>query len=192
MTGLYRHWLASVVIGSMLVSTAHAAQNELDPDTIPAKILDVAQQYQNAIACANIDQAKQPVIALSPYTDSLHRDEARYAVLWSGDVGCAGGSGSSSANITIVGIGGGNGLFVDSAHSSPQITFDSPVNFIREVVSYTQDTLTLRGKEYAEGDPHCCPSVDVRFTLRSDDQGNWMLSEKYSEPKKHIQQTRQK
>jgi hypothetical protein len=176
-------WLASVLLISS-IGTAIAAAPELDPLTIPGRVLDVAQQYQNAIGCSNIDKAKQPVIALTPYTDNAHRDEARYAVLWSGDIACAGGSGTSTANITIVGIGGGNGFFVLPAQSSPQITFDSPVPLIREVVTYTQDTLTLRGKEHAEGDPHCCPTIDVRFTLREDPQGNWLLTEKYSEPKK--------
>ena len=175
-------WLASVVLGSLFMTNASAAQPELDPATIPARVLDVAQQYQNAIACANIDKAMQPVIALTPYTDSDHRDEARYAVLWSGDIGCAGGSGTSTANITIVGIGGGNGFFVDSTHSSPHITFDSPVTLVREVVNYTQDTLTLRGKEYRDSDPRCCPSINTRFTLREDEQGNWLLIEQYSEP----------
>ncbi len=166
------------------MTSAYASQPELDPASISSHVLGAAQQYQNAIACANSDKAQQAVIALTPYTDSAHRDEARYAVLWSGDIGCAGGSGTSSANITVVGIGGGDGFFVDPAQSSPQINFDSPVNFIREVVNTTQDTLTLKGKEYAESDPHCCPSIDVRFTLRADDKGNWLLTEKYSEPQK--------
>lgn len=178
--------LAALLLSGVLVNTALAAQPELDPVAIPGRVLEVAQQYQNAIACANIDKAKQPVIALTPFTDSEHRDEARYAVLWSGDIGCAGGSGTSSANITIVGMGGGDGFFVDSARSSPQIMFDSPVNLIREVVNYTEDTLTLRGKEYAENDPRCCPSIDTRFTLREDAQGNWLLIEKYSEPQKPV------
>lgn len=174
--------LASIALGTCCIASASAAQPELDPATIPARVLEVAQQYQNAIACANIDKAMQPVIALTPYTDSDHRNEARYAVLWSGDIGCAGGSGSSTANITIVGMGGGDGFFVDASRSSPHITYDSPVTLVREVLNYTQDTLTLRGKEYRDSDPHCCPSVNTRFTLREDEQGNWLLIEQYSEP----------
>jgi hypothetical protein len=176
------HTLSATLLLSIALPIGHAASPALDPATIPNRVLETAQLYQNAIACANIDQAMQPVLALAPFESETHREEARYAVLWSGDIGCAGGSGTSTANITMIHIGSGDQFYVDVAHSSPQIHFDAPVKLVREVLNYTQDHLTLRGRTYAEGDPHCCPSIDARFTLHADAQGNWLLTEMHTQP----------
>lgn len=175
------HRLIYTTLCSSLLLAGHAwAQPEINPKDVPARVLEVAQKYQSSIACATSEAATQPVLELFPYTTPQDREEVQYAVLWSGDIGCAGGTGTSSANITVVRMGGGNGFFVDAAQSSPNIIFESPVNYIRKVVNYTEDAMTLEGKEYADKDPHCCPSVGVRFTLRADSEGNWLLSEKYS------------
>jgi hypothetical protein len=64
------------------------------------------------------------------------------------------------------------------------VQFESPVRGISRIVGNTRDTLILEGKEYADSDPNCCPSITLRFTLRVDDKGNWKLVEKKRLPVK--------
>lgn len=174
--------IAPSLLAALLTQTAFASQPEPDPVTIPVQVLEAAQAYQETVACAIIDKAKQPVVALTPYTDSKHRSEVRYAVLWSGDAGCTGHPDAVTAQLTILGMDDNNRFVVDTAHSSPNVIFDAPVSVVDSVVNATQNTLTLRGKDYAEDDKPCCPSVNTRFTLREDNKGNWLLIEQYSEP----------
>lgn len=104
--------------------------------------------------------------------------EATYAVLWTGDIGCAGGSGTNGTNIAMVSIGSGDSFFVDPTRSSPAIDFDSPTRYVDRLVGNTRDSLILEGHEYGANDSNCCPSINLRFTLRLDAKGNWKLVEK--------------
>jgi hypothetical protein len=110
--------------------------------------------------------------------------DAKYAVLWAGDIGCAGGSGSEETNLSIVTISTGDSYVVAPLLSSPVIQFESPVRFVERIVGNTRDSLILEGKEHGLKDANCCPSIPVRFTLRADEKGNWKLSEKKVMPVK--------
>ena len=116
--------------------------------------------------------------ALVPYKTMDDRMDAKYAVLWVGDIGCAGGSGTEGTNLSIVTISTGDSYVVDPLQSSPVIQFESPVRFVERIVGNTRDSLILEGMEYGPKDPNCCPSIKVRFTLRVDEKGNWKLVEK--------------
>ena len=116
--------------------------------------------------------------SLVPYKTMDDRMDAKYAVLWVGDIGCAGGSGTEGTNLSIVTISTGDSYVVDPLQSSPVIQFESPVRFVERIVGNTRDSLILEGMEYGPKDPNCCPSIKVRFTLRVDEKGNWKLVEK--------------
>ena len=108
--------------------------------------------------------------------------DAKYAVLWMGDMGCSGGAGSTSTYISIVTPGFGDFYVVDPLQSSPAIQFESPVSGVDRIVGNTNDSLILEGMEYGLKDPNCCPTIKVRFTLRVDEKGNWKLVEKKTMP----------
>lgn len=172
---------------ALLLATAISsvsAQSALPVAEITKGVLKAAKSYQVAIACADVDIKPKDIAALTPYKSFDDRLDASYAVLWSGDVGCAGGSGTSSTNISIVRVGGGDSFYVDPAFSSPQIQFDLPVRYVERIVGNTKDSLILEGKEYGPNDSNCCPSINMRFTLRADDKGNWKLAEKKVIPNK--------
>lgn len=152
-----------------------AAQMDMTIQEITANIIKAATHYSNAVACGVGDITAKDIAALSPYKSFDDREKAEYAALWEGDIGCSGGSGSSTTNISIVKIGEGGSFLIDPSRSSPIINFSAPVRYISKIVGNTRDTLILEGLKYGEKDSNCCPSIPVRFTLKLNKNGNWDL-----------------
>lgn len=158
-----------------VAANAHAAPDRSNEE-IKRGVADVVRRYANAIACPGVKVRPEDVLALIPSEDDDRR-LSKYAVLWTGDVGCFGGTGIEASHITIVTISSGK-YIVDPRLSSPIVEFDSPVRFVKRVVSYTADTLTLQGNVNGPQDVRGVPSVPVRFVLRLDEKGNWKMFEK--------------
>ncbi len=173
-----------VIVTGLCVTPLALAQNAPPVQEITKQIIKSAQGYANAISCPGVVITPKEIAALTPYKTIDDRMEAKYAVLWDGDIGCAGGSGTSGTNVSIVTISTGDSYVVDPSQSSPLIQFESPVRTISRIVGNTRDTLILEGKEYADNDANCCPSITVRFTLRVDEKDNWKLVEKKLLPAK--------
>ncbi len=165
---------AAALLCLVLSSASHAA--ERTTDEIKRGIADAVRRYANAIACPGIKVRPDDVLALVPAEDDSRR-LSKYAVLWTGDVGCFGGAGIEASQIAIATISSGK-YIVDPRLSSPVIEFDSPVRFVKRVVSYTDDTLTLQGNVSGPQDVRGVPSVPVRFVLKVDEKGNWKLQDK--------------
>lgn len=159
------------------------AQSVPPVQEITKKIINSVTGYANAIACSGVKVDPKQIAALVPYKTMDDRETAKYAVLWSGDIGCAGGSGTEGTNIAIVTVGAGDSFVVDPLHSSPVIEFHSvDARGISKIVGNTADSLVLDGLEYDPNgkDAMCCPSVPVRVTVRVDEKGNWKVVEKKS------------
>lgn len=104
--------------------------------------------------------------------------EAMYAVLWDGDIGCMGGSGTSSVNLAIVTISTGDSYVVDPTLSSPISDFAFPLRGLTRIVGNTKDTLILEGLDMGADDANCCPTIKTRLTMQMDDKGHWKITEK--------------
>lgn len=155
------------------------AQDLLPEQQLTEKIIRSVAGYASAISCPDgVMIEPEQIAALQEFKTAGDRFKAKYAVLWTGDIGCSGGSGSSRTNISIVTIGANDSCIVDPLRSSPAVQFDSPVRYIEKIISHTRDSLVLEGKEYGENDPNCCPSIPRRFTLREDQNGNWKIVER--------------
>jgi|GEM_PF-628588 len=171
-------------LSAIFASAALAQGPELDLSKIPAppaeeianRVLSAVESWRDAIACSEVAVTDKPVMPLTPYTSEEDRERARYAVLWIGDIGCQGGSGSSSTHIAVVKVGTGDSYVVDPALSSPVVEFQLPVSYVESVVSFTSESLVLQGNVLTAGDARCCPSQPIRFTLRRDARGNWIRS----------------
>lgn len=168
-------------------SVSLADENIPSIQEITTNIINSATNYANSISCGDVEVQPKQIAALVPYKDLDHRDDAKYAVLWDGDIGCMGGSGTTATNISIVGIGTNNAYFIDPLKSSPVIHFDSPVTFVERLVGNTNDTLVLEGMEAGPNDAHCCPSIKVRFKLKVDKKDNWKLIDKKVIPNAPVQ-----
>ncbi|MFL6660200.1 MAG: hypothetical protein ACJ8GW_19095 [Massilia sp.] len=165
---------AAALLLLALSSVAHAADRS--NDEIKRGIADAVRRYANAIACPGVKVRPEDVLALVPSEDDDRR-LSKYAVLWTGDIGCFGGTGIEASQIAIATISTGK-YIVDPRLSSPVVEFESPVRFVKRVVSYTADTLTLQGNVYGPQDTRANPSVPVRFVLKVDEKGNWKLLDK--------------
>lgn len=161
-----------------LISSISTAQDAPQVETITKGIIAAASAYQNAISCSESRIQAKDIAALIPWKTFDDRMDAKYAVLLTGDIGCAGGSGTNYTYIAMISIGSGNSFVVDPSHSSPVIAFESPARYVARLVGNTRDTLILEGYEFGPNDANCCPSINLRFTLRVDAKGNWKLVEK--------------
>lgn len=162
---------------SILAANAFA-QNPPSKQEITKQIIRSVTGYANAISCQGVAIESTKIATLVPYKSIEDRLDARYAVLWVGDIGCAGGSGTEMTNIAMVTVGAGDSFVVDPLISSPVAKFLSPVRYIEKIIGNTHDSLIVEGYEYGEEDPNCCPSIRVRLTLRVDQNGNWKATEK--------------
>jgi len=175
---------AVTAIGLMGIASGCFAQSAPPVQEITKQIVKSVTNYANAISCPGVKVEPKQIAALLPYKTFDDRMDAKYAVLWSGDIGCAGGSATEFTNVSIVTVGAGDAFVVDPAQSSPLIQFESPVRYVSRIVGNTRDSLILEGWEQGPNDPNCCPSILVRFTLRVDEKGNWKLTEKKVMPSK--------
>lgn len=167
--------IAAALLLFTILPLASAAP-ERSNEEIKRGVADVVRRYANAIACPGVKVRPQDVLALTPYEDDYRR-LSKYAVLWTGDLGCHGGSDVEGSHIAIATINNGK-YVVDPRLSSPIVDFDTPVRIVRRVVSYTDDTLTLQGNVHGPQDRPANPSVPVRFTLKLDEKGNWKMVDK--------------
>jgi hypothetical protein len=152
-----------------------ASAMPVSDEEIKRGIADAVERYANAISCGGITIRPAAVLTLEPRRDGPSLP--RYAVLWSGDLGCFGGSGSERTHLAIAMFNTGR-YVVQPELSSPVVAFESPVRFVARTVSNSADTLVLEGLEYGAADPQSNPSIPVRFTLRLDAKGNWKLIDK--------------
>lgn len=132
-------------------------------------------RYVNAIACAGVRVTPADVLVLARgYPDA---SQARYAVLWNGDMACAGGGEPDKTQLTIAAFSAGE-YVVRPELSTPVVAFESPVRRVSRIVSYNARVLVLEGMENGPGDADDAPTVPVRFMLRVDGKGNWVLVDK--------------
>jgi hypothetical protein len=145
---------------------------------IKENAITVVKSYAHAIACTDDESGIWSFITLKPWAEYYGREEAEYAVVWNGDVGCLGGSGTSGIQLAIVKIGAGNSYYVDVWSSSPPAKFDFPSRAFESIVANTSDVIVLEAREYGPDDANCCPSLRVRYTLKRDEGADWKLHQR--------------
>jgi hypothetical protein len=171
--------IASSLIGTPALATESDADRPVPAVAeITSRVLAAVNGYAALIGCEGGAEASG-IAALAPYNYEADRSYpyATYAVVWHGDVGCMGGSGTVDARIAIVtlGIGSPYDFYIDPARSSPVIRFEPPVKYIERVVGNTGNSIVMDGRAYGPNDANCCPSQRIRFTMKVDAKGNWSL-----------------
>ena len=151
------------------------AQSILSGEEINKRVINAARKYQDAISCSEIPIKPKDVVPLVSLKSTEERFMVAYAVLWVGDIGCSGGTGSAGSYISIVGVAFDDYFYVDPSRSSPQVEFGGPAKLITKISRYSHDTLLVEGKKASQNDPNCCPSINVKYKLKADAKGNWKL-----------------
>lgn len=165
-------------VAAALVGLASSAAFAAQPAPTAAErdgVASAVARYVNAIACAGVRVTPAEVLMLSNGYPDVSR--ARYAVLWSGDLACSGAAGADKTYLAIATFNAGQ-YVVQPELSSPVVAFESPVRSVTRVISYNARIMVLEGREAGPGDRDNAPTVPVRFMLRGDGKGNWVLVDK--------------
>ena len=175
MTVWYRRILVLMAAAIGLLGGARAQGEVPSVDEITRKVSQAALRYIEAVSCEHGGVAAKDIAALGAYGFDEGRSypTATYAVVWSGDIGCMGGSGTVSSNILVVRVGPTPEFLVDPNASSPVVHFEIPVKYVDKLVGNTADQLVLEGFDYGPNDASCCPSIHKRVTMQVDEKGNW-------------------
>lgn len=165
-----------IIFSVFVLSTSVFAQENLSEKQVDIDVKNTANDYIKSITCGGA--SINDIAPLIPYKqEGAPTIDAKYVVLWTGDIGCNGGSGTEGSHIVTVNMSRYNTPYVDASQSSPTVKFESPSRYF-ELLDYTHDTLILEGAEYAENDGNCCPSINIRFKMKKDEADNWALVEK--------------
>ena len=156
-------WMALIPCG-LGIDNARAGDAKGDSQQQAAiqEVVGVANEFILKNACEASSAEPSVVATMVPYTDEVAagRATAKYAVLWAGDIGCAGGSGSNTANI----------LYIEKLGKKPARVVDANdvqgAASFEHIVTTTPDTLTVDVYTWSEEDPPCCASKYERWTLR--------------------------
>jgi hypothetical protein len=161
---------AHIVPYKKLASVPVRKHPGLTNEEVIRRVLDAAHSYAEGISCVDGPSTPNDIVTLKPYEKDDPLD-SEFLVFWVGDVGCNGGSATTTQNIALVRVGSFNQFYVDPLRSSPAVGL--PVGQIAKIIGNTTDSITLETLEYAESDAHCCPSVRYQVTLQVDKNGQW-------------------
>lgn len=151
------------------------AQKSLNQEPVSKGVIDAVDSYRNSIACNYKAITRADVLAMTPLKNEEEFYDAKYAVLWYGDIGCSGGHAVSS-NIAIVQFGWGATPVVNIHESTPAANF--PISLINRLVAATKDTITVEALAHGPEDANCCPSIKTRYEVKLDNKGAWRVVKK--------------
>jgi len=160
---LFMAWVL-LVLGHPHVGLAFGgdAVNVSSQEATVQEVVAVANKYIKKNACEASRAEPSVVATMTPYTPEVAegRAVAKFAVLWSGDLGCRGGSGTNTMNILLIEKHG-----TDIPNIAGANRIENAAN-VERIVATTPDTLTVDVYTWAEDDPQCCASSYERWTLR--------------------------
>jgi hypothetical protein len=167
-TGMATMW-ALLMLPCLSSQTAVAADAPSPPSqkAIIDEVVRVANQFIDHGPCEPSRAEPSVVATMAPYTPKVAagRGVAKYAVMWSGDIGCRNGSGTSAMNILLLEKHG-----TDAAHVVGVNELRGAAS-IERIVGATADTLTVEVYTRAPGEIR--PEEYERWTVRRERDGQW-------------------
>lgn len=155
------------------------AESELEEKV---KVLSVMKKYSEAVACGTtfeVEESLEPFLK-DTYTVSYDPDYgSTYYVLWGGDVGCNGGSGTHSYYISEVGRYSDSRPFLVLNDNAFGELFSLGINsrFIESVKMVGSRHFVVVSSEFSEGDANNFPSLKYQYALKY--QGaEWKVTDK--------------
>lgn len=188
-----------ILFSSVLLCNLAFADNEsteykvsqYELDEAKHEVLEKAKQYAQSVACMTTfdDDSEEKLTSVNnvyPLEYSKMFDDGKvsgsFLVLWSGDVGCMGGSGTYGYSLTEFQRASDSRPFTMSNLDLLMDLYEvSEINtrFIQDV-SYNNRTKALEiiSYDFAPNDSNHSPSLKYRYNFKNSDYGNWKLSEK--------------
>jgi hypothetical protein len=147
-----------------LFSTAAAASSShiSTSSTVMDEVFRTANTEIKRISCESSEADPRLVTELVPQSNEVAEGNGitRFAVLWSGQLGCGGGSGSTTMNITTLEKRGESRVRIIDT----DIIVDAAS--IEHIVASAPDSLTIDVYTWGPDDAHCCPGNYERWTLK--------------------------
>lgn len=153
-------WVATTMWAPLMLScictqTAFAddAQSSASQKTITDEVVRVANKFIDHGPCEPSRAEPSVVATMIPYTSEVAagRATAKFAVVWSGDMGCQGGSGTNTMNILLVEKHGTDAPRIAGVDSIEN------VDNVQRIVAATPETLTVDVYTWAEDDAQPVP-----------------------------------
>lgn len=185
---------SSVLLCNLAVAYDEGTEYKVSQNELSAakyEVLDKAKQYAQSVACSTTfdDDSEERLDSVNnvyPLEYSKMFDDSKvtgsFLVLWGGDVGCNGGSGTYGYSLTeFQRVSDSRPFTVSNPDLLEELYEISEVNtrFIQDI-SYNDRTKTLEVISYAFAakDGNCCPSLKYRYNFKNSDSGKWTLSKK--------------
>lgn len=152
---------ACAVVLMSAVSTTSSASDLVEVEA-------VVKRYASTVACLFEESDFKAVQVAGDKNEPMSFMDY-YAVVWSGDFGCAGGSGTHGVILTTVGSRAGGTLLVLP---------DNPNTFVPtrtvSAVAGAQGMVIIEGPAYLDNDPNCCPSGTASYVYKFDQRSETM------------------
>lgn len=159
-----------------------SATNELQEKIA---VLNVIKKYSGAVACATNFEDGNSLDSYLKNVYTIDRDEesgfATYYVLWSGDMGCPGGSGTYSYFISEVSRYTNTRPFLVQNNEAFGLDVANKVNsrFIEDVTKISSNHFTIISSEFADGDSNNFPSFKYKYTIKTKGlRDPWLVTNK--------------
>jgi len=167
-----------LAIALMFTSFLHATTETAEK----IMALKVLKKYSETVACStNFDlESKKPLSYFLNNVFTMQRDSeygtATYFISWSGDMECAGGSGTNSSYINKVYRDGSSKPFLvinDDAFGKGFAKINT--RFIESIKQLGTGHFEVVASKYAKGDANCCPSLKYQYTILKKNR-EWIMS----------------
>lgn len=164
-------------LSALLISTTAIAQTTTTEAEEKIMALELVKDHSETVACNTSFEDEKSLSKHLKNVYTMGRDPelggATYFVLWSGDVGCAGGSGTGSQIISEVNrlsdsrsfyVMNNNAFNTDNSYIP---RFPEPINgsSIEKLEKVNNNKFFITSLDYGENDANCCPSARYQFTL---------------------------
>jgi hypothetical protein len=172
----------AVTLLAMLFATSSLAQAKSESEE-KVMALTVLKKYSETVACDTNFKEEKSVQKFLKDVYTIERDpelgSATYFILWSGDIGCNGGSGTNSFIISEV------SRFTESRPLLVQNNdafggeFSKSINprFIEKIQQINEKKFLITSSEHSGDDANNFPSKKYQYTLEQKDY-KWKLTNK--------------
>lgn len=163
---------ASIFLFTLLLPI-HCQATEPSNAVISKQVPQVAKKYAQSISCDYQIKSSNLVSLKSINFSTQEYSNPEYVVIWSGDIGCNGGSHSIRYLLTTLNIRAANTITVDPSLSSPAIKFPIVAKSINKITRLSNNSLKLITFDHSASD--CCSENLVETIIKRDTKGNWKI-----------------
>ena len=146
------------------ISFQAVAESELEQKV---KSIVVLKKYTETVACGTNFEDERPLEEFLKHTFTANEGHSYY-ILWQGDIGCAGGSGTTSFYISEVARDTDTRPFLVKTLNAFGKDFEDKVNtrFIENVTMVSSEHFSVVSSEFSEDDSNNFPSQKFRYEVK--------------------------